>query len=98
MMNTPRRGYALKITVSNSLQLPESQILAKNTMTLGSSKRQRIEGQIRRLRGQDHPQRGTRHSPMIPSKKSGEKRPQIDESSEERKTEEKAPKITKKEK
>jgi hypothetical protein len=33
MMNTPRRGYAPKITVSNSLQLPESQILAKNTMT-----------------------------------------------------------------
>jgi hypothetical protein len=35
---------------------------------------------------------------MIPSKKSGEKRPQIDESSEEQKTQEKAPKITKKEK
>jgi hypothetical protein len=35
---------------------------------------------------------------MIPSNKSGEKRPQIDASSEERKTQEKAPKITKKEK
>jgi hypothetical protein len=35
--------------------------------------------------GQDHPQRGTRHSPMIPSKKSGVKLPQIDESNEERK-------------
>jgi hypothetical protein len=35
---------------------------------------------------------------MIPSKKSGEKRPQIDESSDERKTQEKALKITKKEK
>jgi hypothetical protein len=34
---------------------------------------------------------------MIPSKKSGEKCPQIDESHEERKPEEKAPKITKKE-
>jgi hypothetical protein len=35
---------------------------------------------------------------MIPSKKSGEKRPQIDKSREERKPQEKAPKITKKEK
>jgi hypothetical protein len=35
---------------------------------------------------------------MIPSKKSGEKHPQIDESSDERKTQEKAPKITEKEK
>jgi hypothetical protein len=35
---------------------------------------------------------------MIPSKKSREKRLQIDESSDERKTQEKAPKITKKEK
>jgi hypothetical protein len=35
---------------------------------------------------------------MIPSKKSGEKRPQIDELSDERKTLEKAPKITKKRK
>jgi hypothetical protein len=35
---------------------------------------------------------------MISSKKSGEKHPQIDESRDERKTEEKAPKITKKEK
>jgi hypothetical protein len=35
---------------------------------------------------------------MIPSKKSREKCPQIDESSDERKTQEKAPKITKKEK
>jgi hypothetical protein len=35
---------------------------------------------------------------MILSKKSGETRPQIDESSEERKTQEKAPNITKKEK
>jgi hypothetical protein len=35
---------------------------------------------------------------MIPSKKSGEKHPQIDESSDERKTQEKASKITKKEK
>jgi hypothetical protein len=35
---------------------------------------------------------------MIPSNKSGEKRPQIDESSDERKNQEKAPKITKKEK
>jgi hypothetical protein len=34
---------------------------------------------------------------MIPSKKSGEKRPQIDKSREERKPQEKAPKITKKE-
>jgi hypothetical protein len=33
---------------------------------------------------------------MIPSKKSGEKHPQIVESSDERKTQEKAPKITKK--
>jgi hypothetical protein len=33
MMNTPRRDYASKITASNFLQLPESQILAKNTMT-----------------------------------------------------------------
>jgi hypothetical protein len=32
MMNTSRRGYAPKITASNSLQLPESQILDKNTM------------------------------------------------------------------
>jgi hypothetical protein len=35
---------------------------------------------------------------MIPLKKFGEKRPQIKESSDERKTQEKAPKITKKEK
>jgi hypothetical protein len=35
---------------------------------------------------------------MTPSKKSEAKRPQIDESSEERKTQEKAPIITKKEK
>jgi hypothetical protein len=35
---------------------------------------------------------------MIPSKKSGEKHPQIDESSDERKTQEKALKITEKEK
>jgi uncharacterized protein YdaU (DUF1376 family) len=35
---------------------------------------------------------------MIPSRKSGEKHPQIDESSDERKTQEKAPKITIKEK
>jgi hypothetical protein len=35
---------------------------------------------------------------MIPSNKSGEKLPQIDESSDERKTQEKAPKITEKEK
>jgi hypothetical protein len=35
---------------------------------------------------------------MMPSKKSGEKCPQIDESSDERKYHEKAPKITKKEK
>jgi hypothetical protein len=33
---------------------------------------------------------------MIPSKKSGEKRPQIDELSDERRSQEKAPKITKK--
>jgi hypothetical protein len=32
MMNTPRRGYSPKITASNFLQLPESQILGKNTM------------------------------------------------------------------
>jgi hypothetical protein len=48
--------------------------------------------------GQDHPQRGTRHSPLIPSKKSGEKRRQIDELSDERKFQEKALKITEKEK
>jgi hypothetical protein len=35
---------------------------------------------------------------MIPSKKSGEKRPEVNESSDERKFQEKAPKITKKEK
>jgi hypothetical protein len=35
---------------------------------------------------------------MIPSKKSGEKRPQIDEPSDERKTQEKASKITEKQK
>jgi hypothetical protein len=35
---------------------------------------------------------------MIPSKKSREKRPQIDESSDKRKFQEKAPKITEKEK
>jgi hypothetical protein len=35
---------------------------------------------------------------MIPSKKSGDKRPQINESSDERKFQEKAPKITVKEK
>jgi hypothetical protein len=35
---------------------------------------------------------------MIPSKKYGEKSLQIDESSDERKTQEKAPKITEKEK
>jgi hypothetical protein len=35
---------------------------------------------------------------MIPSNKSGKKRPQINESSNERKSQEKAPKITKKEK
>jgi hypothetical protein len=35
---------------------------------------------------------------MIPLKKSGEKRPKIDESSDEQKYHEKAPKITKKEK
>jgi hypothetical protein len=35
---------------------------------------------------------------MIPSKKSGEKRPQVNESSDERKSQEKALKITKKEK
>jgi hypothetical protein len=35
---------------------------------------------------------------MIPSKKSGEKHPQINESSDERKYHERAPKITKKEK
>jgi hypothetical protein len=50
------------------------------------------------LRGQDHPQRGTRHSPVIPSKKFREKRHQIDESSDERKSQEKAPKITTKRK
>jgi hypothetical protein len=33
MMNTPKRGYAPKSTASNILQLPELQILAKNTMT-----------------------------------------------------------------
>jgi hypothetical protein len=33
MMNTTRRGYAQTITASNFLQLPELQILAKNTMT-----------------------------------------------------------------
>jgi hypothetical protein len=53
-------------------------------MNYGSSENQRIEGQIRHL-SQDHPQKGTRHSPMIPSYKSGEKRPQIDESSNEQK-------------
>jgi hypothetical protein len=35
---------------------------------------------------------------MIPSNKSGEKRPQIDESSDERKTQEMTPKIIEKEK
>jgi hypothetical protein len=35
---------------------------------------------------------------MIPSKKSGDKRPQINESSDEQKFQEKAPKITVKEK
>jgi hypothetical protein len=48
--------------------------------------------------GQDHPQRGTRHSPMIPSKKSGEKRPQIDESSDKRKSSKIALKMTRKSK
>jgi hypothetical protein len=66
-------------------------------MNYGSSKNQRIEGQIRRL-SQDHPQKGTRHSPMIPSYKSGEKRPQIDESSNEQKIQEKALKITEEQK
>jgi hypothetical protein len=37
----------------------------------------RIKEVSRRLRGQDHPQRGTRYSPMIPSKKSREKPSQI---------------------
>jgi hypothetical protein len=50
------------------------------------------------LRSQDHPQRGTRHSPIILSKKSGEKCPQIDESSDERKFQEKTLKITEKKK
>jgi hypothetical protein len=37
----------------------------------------RIEVVFRRLRGQDHPQRGTMHSPMILSKKSEQKPSQI---------------------
>jgi hypothetical protein len=33
MMNTPRGRYAPKISASNSLQLSESRIFAKNTRT-----------------------------------------------------------------
>jgi hypothetical protein len=98
MMDTPRGGYAPNISASKSLQLPQSRILAKNTMNKDSSENPRIEGQIRRLRGQDHSQRGTMHPPMIPSKKSSEKHPQIDKSSDERKSQEKTPKINEKEK
>jgi hypothetical protein len=71
-----------------SLKLPTTPGLAKlgqEHYELGFIRKSRIEGQIRCFRGQDHPQRGTRHSPMISSKKSGEKHPEIDESNEERK-------------
>jgi hypothetical protein len=54
MINTPRRGYAPKITASNFLQLPESQISSlylKNTKNLKTTK---IEGLPTGFEGQDH--------------------------------------------
>jgi hypothetical protein len=68
---------------SNQSNQPESQNLCTQGTTLRSTGKLQIEGDSRRLRGQHHPQRETRHSPVIPSKKSGEKYPQNDESSDE---------------
>jgi hypothetical protein len=60
-------------------------ILCTQGTTSSSTQNSQIEGDSQCLRGQDHPQRGTRHSPMTPSKKSREKHTQIDKSSNEQK-------------
>jgi hypothetical protein len=74
------KNYGLKLPTT--LEIAN---LGQEHYELGFIRNQRIKGQIRCLMGQDHPQRGTRHSPIIPSKKSREKHPQINKSNEERK-------------
>jgi ribosomal protein L25 (general stress protein Ctc) len=63
MMNTPRRGYAPKITVANSLQLKESCnpcLYLKNTKNTKTTK---IEAVSESLLEQDHQEK--RHKVLI---------------------------------
>jgi hypothetical protein len=63
MMNTPRRGYALKITASNFLQLPESQISSLYIKNTKNSKTTKIEGLAKEFEGQDHQEK--RHTNLM---------------------------------
>jgi hypothetical protein len=77
---------------------PESQILAKNTFDPGfiqKSTNRRPNPAFEGSRSSKKRHKTLTHDPL---NEIGEKRPQIDESSDERKYHEKAPKITKKEK
>jgi hypothetical protein len=66
MMDTPRRGYAPKITASNFLQLPESQISSLYLKNTKNSKSTKIESFLRDWRGKITKKRGTPTSCVTP--------------------------------
>jgi hypothetical protein len=63
MMNTPRRGYAPKITASNFLQLLKSQISSLYHKNTKNSKTTKIEGLPTGFEGQDHQEK--RHTNLM---------------------------------
>jgi hypothetical protein len=63
MMNTPRGRYAPKISASNSLQLPESQISCLYLKSTKNSKTTKIEGLPTGFEGQDHEEK--RHTNLM---------------------------------
>jgi hypothetical protein len=62
-MNNPRRGYAPKITASNSLQLPELQISSLYLKNTKNSKTTKIEGLPTGFEGKDHQEK--RHTNLM---------------------------------
>jgi hypothetical protein len=62
-MNNPRRGYAPKLTASNSLQLPESQISSLYLKNTKNSKTTKIEGFPTGFEGKDHQEK--RHTNLM---------------------------------
>jgi hypothetical protein len=63
MMNTPRRGYAPKITASNFLQLSKSQISCLYLKNTKNSKTTKIRGFPTGFEGQDHQEK--RHTNLM---------------------------------